>query len=260
MSKGVTKLMNRDFHTAYRALEQRMKALAEADRNVYLPNPDPAAPVQYVLICEDPSLRGWAKSQAEARVKVAAGYRNFLASTLEINILHFCARRYLCGPADSYHITDMAKGAMLSREADHDMRERWDRWFPLLLEEIELCAAPTAQFIAVGREVANYLAKRFAKPSTYVIHYSAEARGARKTFSSAHQASFERFKDTVSIKDILAATEATFCKANLRVDLREQWLKKLARRNLTDSHRQLIFHYKTKFESMRTEPRLAVAT
>jgi hypothetical protein len=252
--------VNRDFHTAYRALEQRMKALAETDGQVYLPNPEPLAPVQYVLICMEPSLAGWAKSEEEARSKVAAGFQNFLASTLEINILHFCARSYLCGPADRYYITDMSKGAMLGSEANRDRRARWDRWFPLLLDEIALCATPNAQFIAVGREVSNYLADNFAQPFTYAIHYSPEARGARKTFSSAHQAAFERFKDTVSIKDILAATEATFCRANLRVDLREQWLKKLARRHLTDSHRQLIFHYKTKFESMRTEPRLAVAT
>jgi hypothetical protein len=28
-------------------------------------------------------------------------------------ILHFCVRRYLCGPAQQYHITDFSKGAML---------------------------------------------------------------------------------------------------------------------------------------------------
>jgi hypothetical protein len=251
--------MNRDFHTAYRALEQRMKALAETDGQVYLPNPEPLAPVRYVLICMEPSLAGWAKSQEEAKSKVAAGFQNFLASTLEINILHFCAQSYLCGTAERYHITDISKGAMWTDQAKHERRERWDRWFPLLLDEIDLCGTATTQFIAVGREVASYLAKQFAKPFTYVIHYSPEARGARKAFAIAHQNSFERFKDTVSIKDILAATEATFCRANLRVDLREQWLKKLARRNLTDSHRQLIFHYKTKFESMRAAPCFTVA-
>jgi hypothetical protein len=243
--------VNRDFHTAYRVLEQRMKAQAESDGHAYLPNPDPSAPVQYVLICEDPSLHGWAKNQEDARIKVAAGFRNFLAGSLEINILHFCVRQYLCGPADRYHLTDMAKGAMPSGEADHGRRDRWDRWFPLLLEEINLCAAPTAQFVAVGREVSNYLVDNFPRAFTHVIHYSPRVfPRTRQAAIAKHLAAFERFKDTVSIKDILAATEAMFCRANLRVDLRDRWLSQLAQRQLTDSHRQLIFHYKTKFESI----------
>jgi hypothetical protein len=243
--------MNHDFDTAYRALEQRMKALAETDGQVYLPNPQPPAPVQYVLICMEPSLRGWADSEQEAKSKVEAGFRNFLASTLEINILHFCARSYLCGPADSYHITDISKGAMWTHQAKYERRQRWDRWFPLLLDEIDLCATADAQFIAVGREVANYLADNFAKPFTHVIHYSPEARGARKAAIVNHRAGFERFKHSVSIKDTVVAAQATFCRANLRVDLRERWLGELERRQLTDSHRQLIFHYKTKFEATR---------
>jgi hypothetical protein len=38
------------FHTAYRELEERMRALAEADGDVFLPNPEPLGPAHYVLI------------------------------------------------------------------------------------------------------------------------------------------------------------------------------------------------------------------
>jgi len=44
------------FDSAYRALEARMRALAETDGDVFLPNPKPLAPVQDVLICMEACL------------------------------------------------------------------------------------------------------------------------------------------------------------------------------------------------------------
>ena len=55
------------FRIAYRELEERMKALAEADDNVFLPNSEPDGPVQYVLICMEPSLGWWARSAASTK-------------------------------------------------------------------------------------------------------------------------------------------------------------------------------------------------
>jgi hypothetical protein len=43
-------LIDESFHTAYRELEERMKARAEADGDVFLSNPEPLGTVQYVLI------------------------------------------------------------------------------------------------------------------------------------------------------------------------------------------------------------------
>jgi hypothetical protein len=39
------------FRAAYRELEARMKALAEAESDVFLPNPAPVGPVEYVFVC-----------------------------------------------------------------------------------------------------------------------------------------------------------------------------------------------------------------
>src|SRR5262245_42288303 len=96
LSSYTTAAMRNDgsFHAGYRELEERMKALVEADGDVFLPNPEPEGPVQYVLICMEPSLGRWARSADEARSKVEAGFRNFISS-MEDFILHFCARRYL---------------------------------------------------------------------------------------------------------------------------------------------------------------------
>ena len=120
-----------NFHAAYRALEARMKALAEADDHVFLPNPEPEGPVHYVLICMEPSLGRWARPADQARAKVRSGFRNFLPSD-EVAILHFCIRRYLCRAAERYHVTDVSKGAMLVDRAGLARVQRYERWHKLL--------------------------------------------------------------------------------------------------------------------------------
>ena len=112
-----------DFRDRYLALETRMRAQAETDGDIFLPSAAPHGPVDYVLICMEPSLGPWAKSPAEAKSKIKAGFRNFLSS-LEDFVVHFCARRYLCEAEERYHITDLAKGAML---VDHAGRARIER-------------------------------------------------------------------------------------------------------------------------------------
>ena len=57
------------FKDAYQELERRMKVLAEADGDLYVPNPEPLGPVDYFLIAMEPSLGHWARSAAEAKVK-----------------------------------------------------------------------------------------------------------------------------------------------------------------------------------------------
>ncbi|MFZ3046293.1 MAG: hypothetical protein WA151_10290, partial [Desulfatirhabdiaceae bacterium] len=168
--------IDRTFHAAYRELEERMKALAQQDGDVFLPNPEPEGPVQYVLICMEPSLGRWARSADQARSKVEAGFRNFLPSD-EVSILHFCVRRYLlCGPAERYHITDFSKGAMLVARAGRERVQRYAKWYALLREEIDLVAAPSARIVAVGNVVSQHLKQQgFPRPFTRVIHYSSQA-------------------------------------------------------------------------------------
>lgn len=67
---------DQDFLAAYRELEERMRRLAEAEGDVFLPNPEPTGPVHYVLICMEPSLGG--ASASEVRTRVEAGARNFV--------------------------------------------------------------------------------------------------------------------------------------------------------------------------------------
>jgi len=103
--------IDENFRIEYGEIVKKMAEQAEKDKDVFLPNPEPEGPVNYVLICMEPSLGRWARSREEAAAKVKKGFRNFLPSD-ETSILHFSIRRYLCGPSERYHITDLSKGAV----------------------------------------------------------------------------------------------------------------------------------------------------
>jgi len=229
-----------------------MKALAESEGNVFLPNIEPEGPVQYVLICMEPSLGRWARSKDEARSKVEAGFRNFLFSTEDF-ILHFCARRYLCKPEERYHITDLSKGAMRVEGASHARAERYDRWFPLLLEEIDLVAHPNAGIVTVGKVVSGYLGQRdFRRPFTPVIHYSGQAGPARNRGIAGREASFLSFMESVSREDVVATAEEVLKASLVPASIADDTLARLARSQLTTSRKKLIFNYMVAFGPMRS--------
>jgi hypothetical protein len=239
-----------DFHTAYRELEIRMKALAVADGDVFLPNPEPEAPVGYVFICMEPS-RSWAGSAEEAEAKVDAGFRNFLCS-IDVQILHFCIRSYLCKSTPRYHITDFSKGAMFVQHARRERNQRWDRWYPLLQEEINLVAPSDAAIVAVGSEVFRHLKRlRFQRRFTQIIHYSPLAGRARNAGIVGHEESFKEFNGSVSLDDLVATAKRVFEAARVPAEIRDEALSRLRGSQLTTSRQKLIFIYKLAFESMR---------
>jgi hypothetical protein len=240
-----------DFHAAYRELEKRMKAQAEADGHVFLPNPEPDGPVDYVFICMEPS-RSWAGSAEAAEAKVDEGFRNFLPSD-EVSILHFCIRSYLCGSGERYHITDLSKGAMPVDDADEDRFERWDKWYPLLQEEIALVATPSARIVPVGKVVGHYLERRpLARSITpSVVHYSPLAARARNAAIEVHKDAFEGFKASVSIEDVVATAKEVLAAARMPFEIRKETLLKLEKWKLTLSRQKLMFIYKLAFDKMR---------
>jgi hypothetical protein len=244
--------MDRNFHEAYRALEERMKALAEDDGDVYLPNPEPLGKAQYVLICMEPSLGRWAETAEQARARVEAGFRNFLFS-IEDFILHFCVQRFLCASAERYHITDLSKGAMLVDRAASARMQRYDRWYSLLEEEIDLCASPGAGIVAVGRVVAQHLEQRgFQRSFIRIIHYSGQAAPARIAGIVGREDAFHAFKNSVSLEDVVVTAEETLKAASVPPRMRDETLSRLLRSQLTISRQQLIFNYKIAFEAMRS--------
>ena len=236
-----------DFQTAYSALEDQMKALAEAQGDVFLPNPRPASPVQYVLVAMEPSLGG--RSPDEVRAMVRAGARNFVSS-MEDFILHLAARRYLCRPTERYHVTDLAKGAMPVRRAQAQGR-RYDAWLPLLRAELDLVSAPGARVIAVGAAVHGYLERvGLGRPLARVLHYSGQAARARAAAIKGHEEGFRAFRDSVSLADVLGTAGDVLATAGVPPAIRDETLCRVRTGRLTTSRQQLLFHYKTAFEAM----------
>lgn len=124
-----------------RDLESKFAAAAAIDGDIYLPNFTPSGPVDAVLIGMEPSLGRWARTPENAAGMIVAGFRNFMWSPEDF-ILHYAARRFLCSAEQTYHITDVSKGAMNGDKANIDRRARYSRWAALLDEEVGLVAKP----------------------------------------------------------------------------------------------------------------------
>ena len=232
-----------DFQAAYHDLETRLGAQAEADGDIYLPNPEPQGPVDNVLVCMEPSMGGWARNTDEARAKISAGFRNFAGPAASLDgplLLLVCVRRFL---SPSYHITDLSKGAMPVEQARVNRTARWDRWYPLLLEEVRLVAAPEARFFAVGGEVDKYLKqKKFPHAVTRLLHYSWTANGHRALAVRGHEQEFERFRSSVFVEDLLPLVEQVVVSP-----FRQQTLARLQGRQLSESALRLMFAYMLAF-------------
>jgi hypothetical protein len=230
-------------------LEASFRELAHEDGDVFLPNPSPSTPVDFVFVAMEPSLGRWAHTRAEARAKIDAGFRNF-AFHLEDFILHFCIRTYLCTHGQTYHLTDLAKGAMLVRDADLTRRERWDRWYPLLRKELTLVAKPGARVCAVGSQVESYLqSKRLNYPMTSILHYSSQAAVYRERAVHGRETEFEGFASTLTLNQILQVAELVMAEAGFTANLLDHTLSRLRAARLTDSRKKLAFTYKIEFQN-----------
>src|SRR5687767_1320499 len=191
------------FSARMRALEEEFAQAAAVDGDVYLPNFTPSGPVDAVLIGMEPSLGWWARTPSEAAAKIAAGFRNFMWSPEDF-ILHYAARRSLCSPGGTYHITDISKGAMTVEMAHIDRRARYARWAQLLDKEVRLIAKPGAHIIAIGRDVYGFLERKgFDRDVKSIMHYSALAYAARNAAVIAREAEFSAFSEMLSIQDIV---------------------------------------------------------
>ena len=156
---GIT--MSTSFQEEYQALECEFRARVDEDneyngaQSVYLPNLAPQRPADFVLVAMEPSTGGGA---GELKKGKAFSPKNFSGS-VEDFILHFCIGKYLCGGGRTYHLTDLSKGAMLTRHASDKPEERYLRWYPLLKKELKLVAKPNAPIIAIGNVVHGFLDK-----------------------------------------------------------------------------------------------------
>lgn len=242
-----------EFFSRYHDLQRRMELRAKADGCVLVPNPEPTARVDYVFVCMEPSLARWAPTPEDAQEKLTAGFQNFLYS-MEDFILHFSIRRYLCGPKERYHVTDLSKGAMLTDDAAANRERRYDRWYPLFLEELQLVGKPTAKVVAVGKVVHRYLdarANELGHPLSEIMHYSGQAAVARARVVKGNERRFKHFLGSVTLDSLLETAKEVLLESRTPDRFRRETMSRLRNGQLSTSRQQLIFSYMLAFESLK---------
>lgn len=231
---------------AYSNLEQQFKDQVLRDRlrviqwvvkigmGVYLPNVKPKHMVDYIFVAMEPSF-GWADSVEDGEKKVEKGFRNFITSDDAkgtLNLLKLSIDRFLLGCGETYHLTDVSKGAMPVKIADIDREQRYKEWYSLLLKEIDVVGKPGASIIAIGKKVGKFLRQNDLEGKTGqrlhdVMHYSAANVGNWKMEAERDPEGFEAFK-------------------NVEFGERGRWPKDLA-----PSRMQLVFTYYKQFKGIR---------
>lgn len=128
-------------------------------------------------------------------------------------------------PGETYHVTDVAKGAALAGEAPEHRLERWEKWYPLLVQEVDLVAKSDAKVLAVGKDPAQFLEGKGFKLSGTILSYSPTAARWRMAAAKDRAAEFQRFANSVAIADVMNVARAATTEAGIQEALRQEILK-----------------------------------
>jgi hypothetical protein len=195
----------------------------------------------------EPSLGGWAKGKGDAKFEYAQreickGFRNFCG----VWILHHPVRNYLCPDGETYCVTDLAKGAMLTNQKGDESEKKYDEWYPLLEKELGLVAKPHAKIISIGNRVGQFLSKRGLYGHVGTIpHYSGRAaryRGKEIT-DEKRESEYREFAAGIQ------AVSGCSCSPN------HVWERDCESGEVTPTELQkmLMFDYKVRFERIREQ-------
>ena len=245
--------MSTSFQEEYQALECEFRARVDEDnayhgaQSVYLPNLAPQRPMDFVLVAMEPSTGGGA---GELKKGKAFSPKNFSGS-VEDFILHFCIREFLCGGGRTYHLTDLSKGAMLTRHADEKREERYRKWYPLLNRELELVAKPNAPIIAIGNVVHGFLTNQgMSGLMGPILHYSPQAAGAWGKVPGRHPQQYCDFHTTVAWNNIEETVRRVMEENDLQPYM-DGTMNRLRRgQKLTASRKKLMFTFKIQFDNI----------
>ncbi|MDD5591588.1 MAG: hypothetical protein PHY18_06685 [Dehalococcoidales bacterium] len=250
------------FRQNYSSLIKKFRNHAKSEGTFYLPNPIvPKERADYILIGMEPSFGRWAKGKNPVeRSKVAQGFlnkgfKNF-AFTIEDFIMHYCTRTYLCSESETYYVTDLSKGAMLTKDAGKNRSTRYLSWYPLLLDEIKSISKKRVKLIALGKSVYDFLMKQKCRVKTgcnlyYVPHYSNQASWVWNKFISNNAYERNEFFSKLDVNRILEVANNILKKCNMDYSLEEKIYAALPKQ-LTESKKKLILTYKTCFEQIKT--------
>ena len=238
------------FDQTYRKLEEDFRQRVEEDNkrwkfeSIFLPNVEPTGPVDYVLIGMEPSLGGWAKDVQDAQRQIDEGFRNFCG----VWILHHPVRNYLCPDGETYYVTDLAKGAMLTNQKGDESEKKYDEWYPLLEKELGLVAKPHAKIISIGNRVGRFLSERGLYGHVGTIpHYSGRAARywGREITDEKRKSDYRKFAAGIQ------TVSGSSCSPN------HVWERDCESEEATptETQKRLMFDYKIRFERIQEQER-----
>jgi hypothetical protein len=88
-----------------------------------------------------------------------------------------------------------------------------------------------------------------------VIHYSPLAGQARTDRLEGHEDGFRKFASSISLEDVLATAQEVLDESGVPLEIYNEALTRVARSQLSESRRKLVYCYKLDFEAMKAGPR-----
>ena len=244
------------FVQKYDVLQRQWRQLAIDRKRHYLEYLPPHAPVDFVLVAKMPSI-----SERDAVATPFGEYPpidppkyNLLISLGDL-ILNYGAQRHLCGPGESYYLTDLGKCALPPKLARGKLQEsEFNAWYPMLLKELKLVAKPEATVIPVGSAAGNFLKGQSDFPYLLrepILHWSTAATVAAKMASSMFPAEWKEFQQTSGWEDLLASTEEVLVEAGLGQHINSVHDRFVGK--FRDIHRHYMFTYKKELSLRRPD-------
>ena len=230
------------FARAYRELEYKFKARVDLDQHihgiesVFLPNVKPTGQVDYVLVGMEPGLSGCDKDFETAKKKIAVGKCENWGRCPQTSTLVFAVWKYLCDEDKAtYYFTDLAHGSMKAGSKGTKDPSKYERWFPLLKEELALVAKPNAKIISIGNTVSKFLAEKgLHGQAGMVAHPAPMGLGFAGKEIPAHKKRWDKFLRDTASKD----TDQFPCGVKKTKTLAQQ---------------KLVFDYMIRFERIRNQ-------
>ena len=226
------------FAQAYSELEDKFKAMVDLDnrchdiKSLFLPNVEPTGQVDYVLVGMEPGLSGCDKDFETAKQKIAEGKCENWGRYPQENTLVFAVWKYLCDEDKAtYYFTDLAHGTMKAGSKGTNDPSKYERWFPLLEEELGLVAKPNAKIISIGNTASKFLAEKgLHGQAGMVAHPAPMGLGFAGKAIPANKERWDKFLLDTASKDT------------------DQFPTKV---NKTLAQQKLVFDYMIRFERIR---------
>ena len=243
------------FKERYDAQQGKWRLLAKGHGHQYLNYLPPRGSVDFVLVGKMTSIGEKDAEEVPPGEFPAIDPPFNLYGSMGDLILNYGAHRHLCRPGETYYLTDLGKCAIPPSKAKGKReKEEFTTWYPLLLEELELVAKPTATVIPVGKATGNFLKNqpnfkyRLTEP---ILHWSTAVIAAAQMASSLFPQEWDQFHRATRSEDLIKSTGEVFRQAGLNKYMGT--VERRIKKEFTDVRKHYMFTYKKLMPLMRPE-------